>query len=230
MTFNSTLKVPTVENLLDQLFQKAADSDPSILEAIFANAEDAGGVSNDSEVSDQLANAYIPISRELGRLLYLLVRAQGSRRVIEFGTSFGISTIYLASAIRDNGGGRVITTEMNPAKVRAARQNLNKAGLGDLVEILEGDALITLREIDGPIDLLLLDGWKNLYLPVLRLVEPHLRTGALIIADDLNVFPEAHQPYLNYVRSRENDYLSVEIPLGDHIEVSMSIRPSQFAV
>ncbi|XXY48788.1 class I SAM-dependent methyltransferase [Sorangium sp. So ce269] len=82
--------------------------------------------------------------------------------MVEFGTWFGISTVFLAAAVRDGGGGRVIGSELHPEKVRRARKNLDESGLGDLVEIREGDALVPLRDVEGPIDLVLLDGWKNL--------------------------------------------------------------------
>ena len=172
-------------------------------------------------MADLLNESFIPITREVGNFVYILARWQSSRNIVEFGTSFGISTIYLASAVRDNGGGRVITTELNTEKAAWARQNLDEAGLGDLVEIRQGDALFTLRNLEDSIDMLLLDGWKNLYLPVLQRVESRLRPGSLVIADDLDIFPEAHQPYLGYVRDSINGYVSVEVPLGDRLEVSL---------
>jgi predicted O-methyltransferase YrrM len=175
----------------------------------------------DADLADLLAEAYIPVPAEVGRLVYTLARAMGAARMIEFGTSFGISTIYLASAVRDNGGGRVITAEINAGKARQAARNFEEAGLLPFIEIREGDALQTLRNVDGPVDFVLLDGWKNLYLPVLKLIEPKLRPGALVVADDLDVFPESHVPYLSYVRSPENGYTSVEIPIGDRVELSV---------
>ena len=97
------------------------------------------------------------------------------------------------------------------------------SGLGHFVEIREGDALDTLRKLEGTVDLLFLDGWKDLYLSVLKLVEPYLRPGSLVIADDLDIYPDAHRPYLEYIHSPETDYISVEIPLGDRIGVSLRI-------
>lgn len=231
-TAQTTLRSPTVARLLDRLFRAAEETDP----AIFARAQEsrlAAGKSEreitNSDLDRFLGEAYMPVPREMGDLLYILARAQRSRTIVEFGTSFAISTIHLAAAVRDNGGGRVITTELNAQKVQRARQNLEESGLGDLVEVREGDALVTLRDLDldldldsgGGIDLLLLDGWKDLYLPVLRLLEPRLRPGALVIADDLDIQPELHKPYLDYVRAPESGYVSVELPLGDRIEVSL---------
>ena len=147
--------------------------------------------------------------------------AQRSRLIVEFGTSFGISTIHLAAAVETHGVGRVITTEMEPNKVRRSREHLEQAGLLDQVEIREGDALETLKSLDGPIDLLFLDGWKKLYLPLLRLLEPRLRSGSAIVGDDTQLFPEEMKPYLDYVRNPANGYVSVEIPLGDGMELSI---------
>lgn len=163
----------------------------------------------------------MPVSREVGRLLYMLVRTQRSRTIVEFGTSFGISTIHLAAAVRDNGVGRVITTELDADKVRQARKNLSEAGLSDFVEIREGDASQILKGLDAEIDFLLLDGWKDLYLPILKLVEPQLRPGSMIVADDLDLFPHVLKPYLDYARNPAHGYTSVQVSMGDGLELSV---------
>lgn len=209
-----------VTRVLDRLYLACEQTDG----AVCSHAQEEilkRGAACDSGIADLLDTAYMPVSREMGMFLYIIARAQRSRSIVEFGTSFGISTVFLAAAVRDNGVGRVITTERNPEKVRSARRNLEEAGLGDLVEVREGDALSTLAELDGTVDLLLLDGWKDAYLPVLKLVEPRLRPGSLVIADDLDIFPDAHKPYLEYVRCPENGYFSAEMPLGDRIELSL---------
>ena len=130
----------------------------------------------------------------------MLVRSTGARQVVEFGTSFGISTLHLAAGLRDNGGGRVITTEFEPSKIGRARENFVAGGLDDLIEIREGDALETLaHDLPEQIDIVLLDGAKSLYLPVLKLLEEHLRPGALIVADNTDKSPD----YLDLVRSSD---------------------------
>lgn len=118
---------------------------------------------------------------------------------------------------RPYGGGtarwrRRIGTELEPTKAARARANLEAAGLADLADIRVGDALETLREIDGDIDLVLLDGAFSLYLPVLKLLEPHLKTGALILGE--NAFEQA-DGYLAYVRDPSNGYLSQPIPFEE---------------
>jgi predicted O-methyltransferase YrrM len=148
----------------------------------------------------------------------MLARSTGAHTIVEFGTSFGISTLHLAAALRDNGGGRVITTEFEPSKAARARENLTAAGLIDLVEIRAGDALDTLRaDLPEVIDLLLLDGAKALYPEILRLVESRLRPGAFIVADNADYSPD----YLAIVRAPSKGYMST--PFGGDVELSMRL-------
>jgi predicted O-methyltransferase YrrM len=170
------------------------------------------------EYYGQLKDLPLPVSRETGTLLYMLARSCGARSIVEFGTSFGISTLHLAAALRDNGGGRLIATEFEPSKIERARRNLTEGGLIDLLEIREGDALQSLS-VDLPegIELLLLDGAKALYSEILDLVESRLRPGAFIVADNANYSPD----YVARVRSSENGYLSV--PFAEDVEISMRI-------
>ena len=170
--------------------------------------------------ADAFAELYIPVSPEGGRLLYTLVRASRPATVVEFGTSYGISTIHLAAAVRDNVAGHVVSTELNAAKVARARSNLAEAGLADLVTILEGDALETLAGLPGPVGFVLLDGWKRLYLPVLRLLEPRLTPGALVVADDTVSMAAEMTDYLSYVRDPARGYLSVSFPESDGLEIT----------
>jgi predicted O-methyltransferase YrrM len=137
---------------------------------------------------------------------------------VEFGTSFGLSTLYMAAALRDNGGGRLISSEFEPSKVAKAREHLAEGGVIDLVEVREGDALKTLAsDLPASIDLLLLDGAKPLYTDVLALVESRLRPGALIVADNADRSPE----YLARVRVPDSGYLSV--PFANDVELSMRV-------
>jgi predicted O-methyltransferase YrrM len=171
-----------------------------------------------AERAEAYQDIYIPISAEAGRLLYALVRAIRPETVVEFGTSFGISTIYLAAAVTDNGTGHVYTTELSGKKVAAAQANLAEAGVAEAVTILAGDALHTLADVAGPVGLVLLDGWKELCLPVLRLLEPKLAPGGLVAADDITHAGMA--PYLAFIRDPANGYVSVAFPVEDGVEIS----------
>jgi predicted O-methyltransferase YrrM len=175
------------------------------------------------ERADAMSAFFIPVTPEAGRLLYSLVRATRPGTVVEFGMSFGISALHLASAVRDNGSGRVLTTELSADKIAAAKRTFADTGLDDLITILEGDALSTLADVDGPVGLVLLDGWKELYLPVIKLLEPRLSTGALVVADNTEMADA--RPYLDYVRNAENGYVSVNFAARetDSMEISCHV-------
>lgn len=174
------------------------------------------------ERADALSDFYLPVTPEAGRLLYALVRAARPETVVEFGMSLGISAIHLAAAVRDNGRGRVVTTELSAAKVAAAKRTFAETGLDDLITVLEGDALATLENLDGSVGFVLLDGWKELYLPVLELLEPRLTPGALVVADNTSM-PEL-APYLDYVRDPAHGYVSVSFPAREADSMEISCR------
>jgi predicted O-methyltransferase YrrM len=165
-----------------------------------------------------MAEVYMPVSAAGGALLYTLIRAGHPATIVEFGTSYGVSTMYLAAAATDNGSGRVLSTELSATKIAAARANLAEAGLAAAVTILPGDARSTLAEVPGPVDFLLLDGWKDLCLPVLRLLEDRLAPGALVVADDTTM--PSMRPYLDYVRDPDAGYVTVDFPVDDGMEIS----------
>jgi predicted O-methyltransferase YrrM len=172
---------------------------------------------------ESMRDFYIPVSREQGRLLYLEARALGARSVVEYGTSFGISTIYLAAAVKDNGGGRVIGSEIEPSKHTRAVANLAEAGLADIAEVRLGDARETLRDVPAPVDLVLLDGWKDLYLPILEMLTPRLRRGALVMADNIFTFRKDLRPYVEYVQSGRHGFESTTLRISDGFEYSVYV-------
>src|ERR1700729_2676129 len=207
--------------LLNRLFADADAAEPDI-DAAFADlSEDEQArmlrsKTDYGELYGRMKNLPLAVSRETGALLYMLARSSGSRTIVEFGTSFGISTLHLAAALRDNGGGRLITSEFEPSKAARARANLTAGGLIDLVEIREGDALQTLStDLPDTIDLLLLDGAKAIYPEILSLVESRLRPGAVIVADNADHSPD----YLAHVRSPAKGYMST--PFAEDVELSI---------
>ncbi|MGY4817245.1 O-methyltransferase [Pseudomonas chlororaphis subsp. piscium] len=216
----STLTTSPLAPLLDRLFEQA-DTATSPAVADIPREERERLMHSKTEYLDfygRLKDLWLPVSRETGGLLYMLARSTRARHIVEFGTSFGISTLHLAAAIRDNGGGRLIGSEFEASKVQRAYQHLLEGGLADLVEIREGDALKTLAvDLPESIDLLLLDGAKALYANILALVESRLRPGALIVADNTDYCPD----YLARVRSPGSGYLSV--PFSDDVELSMRL-------
>jgi predicted O-methyltransferase YrrM len=214
----NTLADPRVDELLNRLFAAAA-RDPEVRSSLPPrDAPSSGGEPTAAQRAEASQDIYMPVSRDGGRLLYALTRAARPETVVEFGTSYGISTLHLAAAVTDNGTGHVVTTELSGKKAAAARRNLEQAGVADAVTVLEGDALQTLAGVPGPVGLVLLDGWKDLYVPVLRLLEPRLAPGAVVVADDSTFATVAG--YLDYVRYPGNGYLSVGFPVEDGMEIS----------
>jgi predicted O-methyltransferase YrrM len=218
---NSLLTAP-VAPLLTRLFAEAQAADTPLRTQLAQLSPDARAELMNRAKTDyrgfygMTKEMFLPVSPETGRLLYLLVRSTKARAVVEFGTSFGLSTLHLAAAVKDNGGGRIIGSEFEAAKVTRARENLALAGLSEFVEIREGDATETLsRDLPASIDLLLLDGAKVLYPAILTLVEPRLHSGSLIVADNADHNPE----FLAYIRNPANGYLS--LPFGDDVELFM---------
>ena len=220
-----TLSTPRVAGLIERLFAEASSSDAPLAQQLgsLSPAERARRVAELTSdyrrfYGDVAKHAYLAVSRETARLLYMLARSSKARAIVEFGTSYGISTLHLAAALRDNGGGRLIGSEFEAGKVQAARANLQAAGLDDLVEVREGDALETLaRDLPDVIDLALLDGHKPLYPSILDRIEPRLRPGACVVADNAGGSPE----YLARVRASGGGYLSLSF--ADDVELSIKL-------
>jgi predicted O-methyltransferase YrrM len=207
----NTLDTPPVSTLLAELYDAAEANDRTVF---------AGRQRSEREDPALLDHAYIAVEPDAGRLLYLLARLRRPALAVEFGASHGLSAIHIGAALRDNGSGRLITTEVNADKAAKAVANLKRAGLDDLVALRQGDAFQTLKGVTG-IEMVLLDGWKPLYLPLLQALEPALAPGALIVADDTGIFPKALAPYLAHVREPANGYVSCTLPLGDGMEISV---------
>jgi predicted O-methyltransferase YrrM len=176
-----------------------------------------------SSAAEGLDDAFLALGREQAAYCYAQARAVRARRIVEFGTSFGVSTIWLAAAVRDNGGGTVIGTEMVPTKAERARAHVQEAGLADHAEIRTGDALETLRDLDGPVDLMLNDGFPDAALDVLRLVAPHLRTGAVVITDNVGVMRGDYADYVAWVRDPAHGFVSVRLPYKGGTELSVRV-------
>lgn len=128
---------------------------------------------------------------EAGRFLATLCRATDPR-VLEVGTAIGYSALHIAEALEH---GRLVTLEIDPARAATARGFLDDAGVGDRVEIVEGDARQTLPELEGPFDVLFLDAKKDQYRDYLRLAEPLLSERALLVVDNLLMSGEVALPH-----------------------------------
>lgn len=219
----SSLRDPKVTAMLDRLHRHARTDLLRIARVAPFVVPDFFGFRkvDDERLSRRMRGAYVPVTRSQGHMMYLLARSIEARRIVEFGTSFGISTLYLAAAVKDNGGGIVIGSELEPTKHAKARENLREAGLKDFTDVRLGDALQTFKDIEAPVDLVLLDGWKDTYLPVLEVLKPKLRPRAIVLADNIFMFKKALRPYVEYVQSGDNGFVSRTLEISDGFELSV---------
>ncbi len=204
--------------MLAELRRLGEIEDPPAKRRVLEREQELGRRVWGSERAELYGAAPLSITPEVGELLCVLVLARRPRTIVEFGASLGFSTIHLAAAVRDVGAGRVITTEIDSGKAAAAERHLAEAGLDDLVEMRVGDALTTLEDI-GEVDLLFLDGWNNLYEPVVELLTPRLTPGALVIADLSSDDPDQFR-YVERMHAPRSGYVTVDIPLDAGVVVS----------
>ena len=189
----NSLLLPEVQTVLERLHTLADSRDEAVVQKVRGD-EAAWNAATSEQKAALLSDALLPVSGDAGRFLYAVARSIAARRIVEFGTSFGVSTIYFAAAVKDNGGGVVIGSELEPSKVTKANRHLAEAGLTEFAEIRPGNALQSLRDVGGTVDLLFLDGWKLMYLDMLKLLTPTLRQGAVVLADDVTLFPTTLRP------------------------------------
>ena len=215
----STLRTARVRHVLDDLHRRSEAEDPPAVARMRAHERRLGRRVYGRDRGAVYGLAPLSVAPEVGELLYGLAMARRPATIVEFGASLGFSTLHLASAMRDAGAGRVISTELEPEKARIARENLAAAGLDDVVDLREGDALDTLQDV-LEVDLLFLDGWNNLYLSVLDLLEPRLTAGALVIAD-LSAGDPEHATYCERMHDPHSGYVSVDVPLDAGVVVSV---------
>jgi len=190
-------------------------------EARAAREEELWNTLSEEELEHRIDGMLLPVGRATGTLLNLLVKEAGARRILEVGSSFGYSTVWLAEAARAVGG-KVISLELRPEKTEYASERLRRAGLAGHVEFRVGDALESLAQLRGPFDLALIDLWKNLYVPVFALLHPRLAPGALVIADNM-LEPASARPHAQAYRHAVHvarDMSSVLLPVGNGIELS----------
>ena len=177
----------------------------------------------DAEANQFMADKMVALEPSKAELCHLLCRALSARRIVEVGTSFGVSTLYLAAAVRANGGGTVIATEYEPAKAAAARANFAAAGLSDLIDLREGDLRETLKTIEGPVDFVLMDIWTEMARPALELVAPHMRKGAMLVADNTAQFRHAYRHFFEFVEDPKNGLISLTLPYAGGLELVVKL-------
>jgi predicted O-methyltransferase YrrM len=176
---------------------------------------------SDEEFGRRLDEFLLPVGPDTGQFLATLVKAAAAKTVLEIGTSYGYSTLWLADGAQAVGG-TVHTLELSQAKSDYARQHIGRAGLGGAVKFHVGDARELIAGLNDPIDLVLLDLWKDLYIPCFDLVYPKLSKGAFVVADNM-LLPESSQTeaaaYREHVRTKAG-ITSVLLPIGSGVEVT----------
>jgi predicted O-methyltransferase YrrM len=217
----SVLHDPALERLLTRLHGKS-DEQVEAMRAYHESLPDDDPARLKAFRSDKL----VALDRDKAEFCYQLCRANGARRIVEIGTSYGVSTLYLAAALRDNlrvGGGEgvVIATEYEPAKAQAARGHFEEAGLSRFIDLREGDLRQTLKQIDGPVDFMLVDIWIAMARPALELVAPHLRPGAIVVCDNTEQYRADYADYFAFIADPANRFRTMTLPFGGGFELSV---------
>jgi predicted O-methyltransferase YrrM len=214
-----------LQRLLDRLHAQSLTQDGEI-RAHFAEQGSASVVGSRAELEQGRAfwrDKLVALDADKAQLCYALCRALGARRVVEAGTSFGVSTLYLAAAVRDNGGGTVLGAEQEPGKVAVARGHFREAGLEAYIDLREGDILEALAGLEGPVDFLLLDIWTPLARPVLERVAPHLRAGAIVATDNTVKRRQEYGALLAYLGDPASGFITQTLPFDGGFEISVKV-------
>jgi len=177
-----------------------------------------------------LSDKLVALEPDKAQFCYQLCRAVNARRIVEAGTSYGVSTLYLAAAARDNvreGGGTavVIGTEYEPAKAKAARANFAKAGLSEFIDLREGDVRETLKDIGGPVDFMLIDIWVEMACPVLERVAPHLHPGSIVVTDNTAspMWNDGYKDYFKFIADPANRLRTMTLPFSGGFELTVRV-------
>jgi predicted O-methyltransferase YrrM len=176
---------------------------------------------SEQEIKQRLDEFLLPVGRASATLMNLIIKEAAARRILEVGSSYGYSTTWLAEAARAIGG-KVISLELRVPKTEYARAQLARAELEGCVEFRVGDALASLAQLPGPFDFVLIDLWKDMYVPVFEQLYPKLAPGAIIVADNM-LQPESARPHARAYRERvraAGGMSSVLLAVGNGLEVS----------
>ncbi len=224
----SFLNDPRLEVLLDRLHAASSGQNEALMTYFTTRAREGSLDWNafDARTDVFMRDKFVALDRDKAELCYQLCRALRAKRVVEAGTSFGVSTLYLAAAVRDNvrddgGSGRVIGTEYEPDKARVARAHFAEAGLSEWIDLREGDLRETLAVIDGPIDFMLIDIWTPLARPALERVAKHLRRGAIVMCDNTTQFREPYADYFAFVNDPANGLRTLTLPFEGGFELTV---------
>lgn len=244
---NAVQASPKVHSLLTRLHAQSEAQEKSWSQSIWYAQRlfihYVYGTSWSASSDAQMLDKFVALEQDKCQLAYLLARSIGARNIVEAGTSFGVSTIYLALAVGHNvgkeGQGRVIATEKEEVKAERAREHWREAGeeVEPWIELKVGDLLETLNvEMPGEIDMLLLDSeylqkpqvqllklivWTPMALPTLKIVQPRLRKGAMVLADNTEWAKPMYKELLDYLHDPANHFKTVTTPYKGGFEVAV---------
>jgi predicted O-methyltransferase YrrM len=218
-----------IDGVLDRLYARHAAQNDAVAAYFTARAAEGPPDWNrfDARTDEFLKDKLIALDRDKAEFCYHVCRALRARRVVEAGTSFGVSTLFLAAAVRDNlrrdaqASGVVIGTEYEPAKAAIARAHFAEGGLSDFIDLREGDLRETLVDVGGPVDFMLVDIWTPMARPALSLIAPHLREGAVVICDNTVQFREAYGEYFDFVHDPRNGLRTMTLPFEGGLEFTV---------
>lgn len=221
------LNDPKLEALLDRLHSRSITQDDET-NARFEEREQEIEIDDedyyDEDMVRFLSDKMVALDRDKAEFCYLLCRSLRAKRVVEAGTSFGVSTLYLAAAVRDNQveNGVVIGTEYEARKVKIAHANFKEAGLSEFIDLREGDLRQTLQDVGGPVDFMLVDIWEVAQ-PALELVSPYLRPGAIVACDNTAIDIDEYGAYFEFVNDPKNRFRTMTVPFEGGFELSVRI-------
>jgi predicted O-methyltransferase YrrM len=233
----SILNDAKLEALLDALHAQS-EGQSGAIDAYFARRIKEGTLSwdgMDAETTTFFSDKMVALEKDKAEFCYALCRALGARCIVECGTSFGVSTLYLAAAVRDNlassseaigdkkVGGQVIATEWEASKAKIARQNFAAAGLAQFIDLRQGDLKDTLKVIEGPVDFVLLDIWAEAVMPAITHIAPQLRQGAVIIADNTETARRGYENYFRFIADPKNRLRTLTLPFAGGLEMTVRL-------
>jgi predicted O-methyltransferase YrrM len=224
----SVLNDSRLDALLTRLHAQSTEQNEAVVSYFMTRATEGtlDWTTFDEGMHRFMSDKLIALDRDKAEFCYQLCRALRAKRVVEAGTSFGVSTLYLAAAVRDNvqkdgGAGLVIGTEHEPLKAAGARSHFAEAGLSHLIELREGDLRQTLQDVGGPVDFMLIDIWTPMARPALERVAPALRPGAIVVCDNTTQFREAYRDYFEFVNDRRNGLRTITLPFDGGLELTV---------
>ena len=220
----ATITDPQLAALLDRLHGQS-EAQQGEISAYYKRRGEAGELNwegLDADAHSFMADKLVALDRDKAEFCHGLCRATGARRIVEVGTSHGVSTLYLAAAVRENGGGVVIGTEHEAAKAKIARAHFAEAGLAGQIELREGDLRQTLKTLDGPVDFVLMDIWTEMARPAIELIAPHLRPGAVVCADNTG-WRTPYEAYFAFIEDPANGFSTMTLPFDGGFEMTVKV-------